>query len=229
MGKVSRERDADVAREAIIEAAECAFARKGFNGARIDSIAEQAEYNKSLIFHYFGDKEGLYRAVVAKMKNRLENDFLQPLIFFIQNSGELNAERVRSFIELAVGRYFDFMVEYPRSLGILAWEAAEKWQTFIEISKQTPEISQHKKSMGAVAAFFERAKAAGLIYPTLDPTMLFMNVGGTCIMYLLTAPRNENLYGENFSCAPEKLTRARQQIIELVLYGVMLSSPKEIS
>src|SRR5437868_15103349 len=58
-----RPHDAERAREAILNAAEEVFAEHGFDGARIDAIAETAGYNKSLLFQYFDDKLGLYTAV----------------------------------------------------------------------------------------------------------------------------------------------------------------------
>src|SRR6476659_1498290 len=59
-----RARDAEASKAALLAAAEDIFARDGFEGARVDDIAHTAGYNKSLIFQYFGDKEGLYRQVV---------------------------------------------------------------------------------------------------------------------------------------------------------------------
>src|SRR5258708_3094500 len=85
VGKVIRERDAEVAREAILKAAEEVFAREGFAGARIDTIAAESGYNKSLIFHYFGGKEGLYLAffhciaTLNKRSKRLQVMLLQAL------------------------------------------------------------------------------------------------------------------------------------------------------
>src|ERR1700682_506414 len=127
VGKVIRERDAEVAREAILEAAEEVFAREGFAGARIDIIGAEAGYNKSLIFHYFVDKEGLYRAIVARLKMRLHQEYLEPLIAFIESSEAMEISRVRFFLELAVKQYFTFLTQHPRNLRIMAWEAAEGW------------------------------------------------------------------------------------------------------
>ena len=56
----ARPRDATGARTALLEAAEAIFAEHGFAGARVDAIAAAAGYNKSLLFHYFGDKLQLY-------------------------------------------------------------------------------------------------------------------------------------------------------------------------
>ena len=64
--KRGRIHDAEGTREAILNAAEEIFAQHGFDGARIDAIAETAGYNKSLIFQYFDDKLGLYAAVVRR-------------------------------------------------------------------------------------------------------------------------------------------------------------------
>jgi AcrR family transcriptional regulator len=56
--------DVDSSRDRILTAAREAFAAVGFAGARVDGIARAAGCNKQLIYHYFGDKAGLYEAVV---------------------------------------------------------------------------------------------------------------------------------------------------------------------
>jgi AcrR family transcriptional regulator len=52
-------------RDAILSAARSEFARYGFAGARVERIADAADVNKQLIFHYFRSKEGLYSAAAA--------------------------------------------------------------------------------------------------------------------------------------------------------------------
>ena len=64
--KRGRTHDAEGAREAILNAAEKVFAEHGFDGARIDVIAKESGYNKSLIFQYFDDKLSLYAAVIRR-------------------------------------------------------------------------------------------------------------------------------------------------------------------
>ena len=50
----------------ILEAALQEFAAKGFAGARVDVIARRARINKRMLYHYFGDKEGLFREVLRR-------------------------------------------------------------------------------------------------------------------------------------------------------------------
>src|SRR5271154_621816 len=58
-------------RERILVAALKEFAAKGFAGARVDVIARRAAINKRMLYHYFGNKEKLFRAVLRnKTPNR---------------------------------------------------------------------------------------------------------------------------------------------------------------
>jgi TetR/AcrR family transcriptional regulator len=59
-----KERNALETKRRILEAAEGEFAAKGFDGARLGTIARAAEVQQALIHHYFGDKEGLHGEVV---------------------------------------------------------------------------------------------------------------------------------------------------------------------
>jgi len=59
-----KERNALETKRRILEAAEAEFAAKGFDGARLGTIARAAAVQQALIHHYFGDKEGLHGEVV---------------------------------------------------------------------------------------------------------------------------------------------------------------------
>jgi AcrR family transcriptional regulator len=61
---VTPSRDPVRTRERILRAAQREFVAKGFAGARVDAIARAAAVNKRMLYHYFGDKEGLYRATL---------------------------------------------------------------------------------------------------------------------------------------------------------------------
>lgn len=59
-----KERNAAETKRRILEAAASEFAAKGFDGARLGSIARAADVQQALIHHYFDDKEGLHAEVV---------------------------------------------------------------------------------------------------------------------------------------------------------------------
>ena len=51
-------------RKKLLSAARREFAKSGLAGARVDEIAARAGVNKQLLYHYFGDKDALYLAVL---------------------------------------------------------------------------------------------------------------------------------------------------------------------
>ena len=61
---VTSSRDPVRTRERILRAARREFVAKGFAGARVDVIARAAAVNKRMLYHYFDNKEGLYRATL---------------------------------------------------------------------------------------------------------------------------------------------------------------------
>jgi AcrR family transcriptional regulator len=64
-------RDPDRTRRRILAAALAEFSAKGFAGARVDAIARRAKGNKRMLYHYFGNKEALFTAVLRhKMAER---------------------------------------------------------------------------------------------------------------------------------------------------------------
>ncbi len=64
-------RDPERTRGRILSAALKEFAANGFTGARVDAIARRAAINKRMLYHYFGNKERLFREVLRlKMARR---------------------------------------------------------------------------------------------------------------------------------------------------------------
>ncbi len=65
-------RDPDKTRRRILNAALKEFSARGFAGARVNEIARRAAINKRMLYHYFEDKEGLFRAVLRdKIQSRM--------------------------------------------------------------------------------------------------------------------------------------------------------------
>src|ERR1044071_7801007 len=104
-----RERDAEVARLSILDAAEQIFAEHGFDGARIDAIAELSGYNKSLIFHYFEDKLGLYTEVMRRADNEMSVMQARVLAPLVMDEAILdNPHAFKRSLEKIVGATFDY-------------------------------------------------------------------------------------------------------------------------
>jgi TetR/AcrR family transcriptional regulator len=67
-------RSADLTKKRLLAAAQSEFARKGFDGARLGTIARAAGVEAALIHHYFEGKEGLYRAAVTRAVEQVSRE-----------------------------------------------------------------------------------------------------------------------------------------------------------
>ena len=59
-------RNPERTRARIVAAALQEFSAKGLAGARVDAIARRARVNKRMLYHYFGGKETLFRAILYR-------------------------------------------------------------------------------------------------------------------------------------------------------------------
>jgi AcrR family transcriptional regulator len=65
-----RQRARDVYREAILEAAEAVFARRGFDGTRMSDVAREAGIATGTVYNYFDSKEQVLQSLLAMLGNR---------------------------------------------------------------------------------------------------------------------------------------------------------------
>jgi AcrR family transcriptional regulator len=105
--------DTERTKSRLLDAAGDEFASFGFAGARIDRIADRAGVNKERIYPYFGNKAGLFEAVISRqMEQGLDE---------VPLTGD-GAEAVARF----AGDYFDASVSNPKLARLTAWEGLER-------------------------------------------------------------------------------------------------------
>jgi AcrR family transcriptional regulator len=62
-------------REALLDSAVTVFARRGFHGASLDEIAENAGYTRGAIYKHFADKEELLHEACVRLNERMLAEF----------------------------------------------------------------------------------------------------------------------------------------------------------
>ena len=218
-----RTHDAEGAREAILNAAEAVFAEHGFDGARIDVIAKASGYNSSLLFHYFGDKLGLYVEVVKRADREMTELQVRVLAPLLEDETiASNVHAFKALLEIIVTALFDYLIAHPRFMRMLLWEQAEGWQTFSRTVSQfdTEDADQFE-------ALFRKARSAGLLRSDFVPMIQLSMVLQICLTYLTFIPLYQMvlLPGEDlFSAAA--LARAREYLVAFVVHGMMIDLPE---
>jgi len=192
-------------REAILAAAEAEFADHGFDGARVDAIAERSGFNKNLIFRYFGEKLGLYAAVLRRADQELHD--LQAQVF-----SPLVAGQPVPALAPAIGVIFDYLVDHPRFLRILTWEMAAGWRTTSQIITEGDRVEISHVGSALHHTRWLRSSFA----PAIQLTLLVQ----VCHTYLAFLPLYQQLFPDEDVSSPEAFTHAREYLTTFLIRGL---------
>ncbi len=214
-----RTHDAEGARQTILDAAEEVFAEHGFDGARVDAIAEVAGYNKSLIFQYFGDKLGLYEAVIRRADDQTRVWQNEALSTFSEVEPSMNTDQIKNLLGKYVGLYFDYLVKHPRIMRIYMWEMAEGWQTFSKIVSQ-----RDFDDVDQFAPVLAKLQSAGLLRSNLNPLLQLSPALFVSALYLALLPLYKVLIPDLDVYSSDELAQAREFIIEFTVNGLLITS-----
>jgi AcrR family transcriptional regulator len=121
----------------ILYAAAEVFARHGYDGARIEEIAEAAGVSKGLIYEHFKGKRELYAHIRSK-------GTAESLDRVLEAAAAADADS-RQQLEAALSAFLDFVAEQP-----LVWQVIEQEVSDPEINALMQ--SQQQRSEQAIAA-----------------------------------------------------------------------------
>jgi TetR/AcrR family transcriptional regulator len=152
--QTSAVRDPEKTSARILAAALTEFAAQGFAGARVDAIARRAGTNKRMLYHYFGDKEALFRAVLRKKIS--ERQILDQAL---TGNPEDN-----------VPFWFAAACQDPDWVRLLEWEALQYPKRKI--------IEQTKRVEAAACALqsIRRGQKRGQLSMELDPAQMLLTI-----------------------------------------------------
>ena len=198
-------RDPERTSASILAAAVAEFTEKGYAGARIDSIAEKSGANKRMIYHYFGDKDGLYLAV-------LESAY----IGIRSSEAELqltNLEPVEA-IEKLVAFTWDYFLEHPEFLSLLATENLHRAK-FLKQSKKVLQL--HSPQVSMISDVLKRGAASGVFRRGVDPVYVYISIASLGIFYLSNRWTLSTIFARDLTAQDE--IRAWGRHISTVILG----------
>lgn len=135
---------------AILMAAVEEFSERGFEGARMEAVAQRAGYNKSLVYRHFTDKRGLFEAVLRhKIEQRTDM-----------------AHRMPDELAAALEYWFEQTFADPYYLRLLIREALN--DTGGEIVEETSRREYYQELTMAIAKLQETQQVS----QQYDPAML---------------------------------------------------------
>lgn len=196
-------------RDIILKAAAAEFARHGPQGTRVHAIVKRAGVNERMIYHHFGSKEGLYRAVLDGQWTALWRAW-QPT---------LDAAAIlspREGMRRALSTFFDLTLEYPLVMRLGMHEALGGWSI-----RPAPAADQLAP---ALRALWERGRADGTFGLDADFPVVYAAALGALTSLLVLGDRFAPAVGDASRPGPDA-SRVRDQIVALLLDGMTARAP----
>lgn len=172
-----RRRDREKTEKAILDAVGRLILRDGLAGVGINALAREAGADKVLIYRYFGDLDGVYRAYAE------HGDFWWSVDDMLEGVGE--AQTLADALKAGMRRHAEEMRRRPVTLAVIAAEPENRTPLVIAL-----EEVREKRSldlMKVIAARFDIPKQADM--PALTGLL------AAAIDYLLARARKIRVYG----------------------------------
>ena len=165
-------RNPDETKRRILAAAKVEFARKGLGGARVDDIATRAKANKRMMYHYFGNKDDLFRQVVedayGEFREReaaLELDSLEPV----------------AAVKTLIAFIWKYFLDNPEFITLVNSENLHKAR-HIRKSERMREMS--RSFVGRMQHLLERGVKVKVFRKSLDPVQVNISIAAVGYYYL---------------------------------------------
>jgi AcrR family transcriptional regulator len=159
----------EVRRSQILDAAAQVFLENGYGGATIELVVARAGASKATVYSFFGDKDGLFAAIVQERCERILSAFGDP---------EVVGSDIRSALAHIARRYME-VVMAPDAVGL--------WRLIIAEGVRFPELARTFYRLGPertnaqLAGMLSVWRERGLIRledPQLAAVQFFDSVSG---------------------------------------------------
>ena len=202
-----RRRDPVATRKKLLAAARREFAGSGLAGARVDEIADRAGVNKQLVYHYFGDKDALYLAVLEWVYEEIRTQ-----------ERKLNLEGLppQRAIKKLIESSFDHLAAHPDFIVLLNDEN-RGGAKHVRSSRKLE--TMHSPLVSMVSKILKEGVRAGTFRKGVNPVHLYISIAGLSYFFFSNTPTLSAIFGKNLATAAAKQAR-RKHVVDLVLQAL---------
>ncbi|WP_417241371.1 TetR/AcrR family transcriptional regulator [Celeribacter sp.] len=206
--KTQWKQDPDTVKADILRVAVEQFAAHGLTGARIDEIAKQTATSKRMIYYYFGDKEGLYRAALEMHYRQVREGEGQ---FVVSVTDPVQA--LRDLVEFS----FDFHAENPNFVRLIAIENTHHGK-YLEHSDVIRQLNQ--RAVDTVAEIYSKGVEEGVFRAGCVPVEVHWAISALCFYNV----SNQHTFKLGFGArvhSPEGQKAIRRNVADMIVQSVM--------
>ena len=139
-------REKKMRRQQIMDAAKKVFASKGFGGATVENITEEAELSPATLYLYFKNKDELFASLNLRM--------LEALIAKVENVRDKKMSPEKKIKALEKALYEVYLTDPLNVVNVLRFQSKERLRNLSpELASRIRDCTQ--KYMKAIAEIFE--------------------------------------------------------------------------
>jgi TetR/AcrR family transcriptional regulator len=204
-------RDAEASRRLLLKAARAEFAAKGLMGARVDEIARSAGLNKQLVYHYFGSKDELYRAVLEGVYAEIREQERALSL------GDLPPEDA---MEKLIGFSFDYLADHPDFIALLNDENGQGAR-HLGGSRRLHEM--HSPLIALIRRTLRSGAERGAFRRDMDALQLYISIAGLAYFYFSNNRTLSAIFGRDLGTA-RAIAARRRHVIDFVMAALRPAS-----
>ncbi len=206
-GRRRRINDPEGTKRNIVEAATHEFARKGYGGARVDAIADRTRTSTRMIYYYFGDKEGLYLAVLEAVYGAIRRS---------EATLDLEHQPPANALARLVGFTFDYYNDHPEFVRLVM---NENIMDGVHLKRSRTIRKLNVPVIDAVRRIVARGQRQGVFRQDIDPIELHMSISALGIFDVANRATFSTIFKRDMASARARAER-RQQIVDIILRHV---------
>lgn len=195
-------------KQKILQAARVEFASNGLGGGRVDRIAKLSGANKRMLYHYFENKEGLYKAVIESIYAELRAH---------ESSLNLDTYPPIQAIKILVEHTFWYFCKNLESIRLLNDEN-QHGASHVRDSERIQDL--RSTLLKNISSVLDRGVAAGIFRQGIDPAHFYITVASVCYFPFsngATLKAFLNIDNSNESELAMRLAYAKQAALGCVL------------
>jgi TetR/AcrR family transcriptional regulator len=206
-GTKPQRRDPAATRQKLLTAARHEFAKSGLAGARVDEIAGRAGVNKQLVYHYFGDKDALYLAVLEWVYEEIRAQERE-----LNLAGLPPEQAIKKLIESS----FDHLALHPDFIVLLNDEN-RNGARHVRASRKIGDM--HSPLVSLVSKILKQGVREKVFRRGIDPVHLYISIAGLSYFFFSNTPTLSAIFGKDLSSPAARRAR-RKHVVDLVLQAL---------
>ncbi|MBU4485350.1 MAG: TetR/AcrR family transcriptional regulator [Candidatus Delongbacteria bacterium] len=197
------------AEEKILNAANEIFEKKGYDGAKMQEIADKAGINKALLHYYFRSKDKLFEMIFGLAFKKLAGE-----LEFLFDTDIPVTEKVKIFID----KHTDFIGMNRHLPLFIINEVNRRPEIFVKLLAGIYEKDDH---LNMLLKQIDEETKAGILKP-FDPRQIFLNMIAMNIFPFAAKPLVKGILNMNEDEFKEFIKERKAIVTEIIINSIVV-------